>query len=604
MKKKFLIHFIFYIFFIKNSLAETKSLYWGDTHVHTNNSVDSYEAGVTNADIDSAYRYAKGLPILHPVTKMKIQIDRPLDFLVIADHAELLRLQKDLEERNPYLLNTESGKRLLKILEKNPETIFDEIVAIDLEEKNLEILEDLYTSSVRIPAWDKQIDAAERYNEPGYFSAFIGWEYTGNIQGKTAHRVVLTPADGVKAKNFLPFTQYDSRHPEDLWKFLSETKKELGIDFLAIPHNSNLSSGIAFDTIDSYGEPLTPAYAASRMTWEKVAEITQYKGTSETHPKLSPNDEFANHEIRDKLFEGDTVKGLEGSYLRSGLLRGLQLEENLKKNPYQFGFIGSTDTHTGLSSVSESNFLGKTGLDILPNQRIKQSLGLMSAWSVSASGRAAVWARENTRKAIFEALISKETYATTGPRIVLQIFGGFNFKDGDDKRENFSEYGYEIGVPMGSEVFSDFNDTDKRFGLIIKARKDPIGANLDRIQVIKGWNSNGQIQEKIFNVAWSDDRSLNSRNQLPILKSTVDIDTATYGNEIGSDSLSSTWFDPEFNPHESSFYYVRVLEIPTPRHHLFDLTALQKEKIELINSDQIQERAYSSPIWYKPLHKE
>lgn len=582
-------------------LAQNTQLYWGDTHLHTSNSTDAFENGQTNADLETAYRFARGLPIIHPATGQRVQVDRALDFLVVADHAELLGLANRLNENDPVITDKPVGKRLRSMLEDNPSALWGVQISISLSDNNQDVLEQLHVPDVIQGAWNTQIEAADKHNSPHEFTALIGWEWSSSTNNINLHRVIFTPDNGDIAKTFLPFSSYDSDRPEDLWAWLDKTNAETGARLLAIPHNSNISDGLMFSDTDSLGEPMTVADARSRQRWEPVMEVTQYKGTSEVHPVLAPTDEFANFELREFLFNSAPAKPASGSYARSALKTGLALEDRLGLNPYKFGMIGSTDSHTGMVSVEENNFMGKTGLDFLPSQRPDKALTLMSAWEVSASGLAAVWATENTRDGIFNAFQKKEVYSTSGPRISLRVFGGFDFSNVDTEQSDIASEGYRLGVPMGSDLTAA--PQNKPLSLLIEAMGDSQGANLDRIQVIKGWqDNNGSLQERVFNVRWAGERSLDSNGNLAAVGNTVDINSASYSNSIGSPRLAVVWQDPEFNPDLRAFYYVRVLEIPTPRHHIYDAVALgiDPETANPSRPSTIQDRAWSSPIWYTP----
>jgi hypothetical protein len=418
--------------------------------------------------------------------------------------------------------------------------------------------------------------------------------------GKNLHRCVLSDADGAAARQFAPYSNYESIRPEDLWSFLEQTKKRTGVDFLAIPHNSNLSGGLMFDMVDSDGHPLSAQYARTRVQWEPLVEVTQTKGTSEVRPELAPSDEFAEFEIRRKLLAGAPTPPSEADYVRSALLRGLVFRNRIGVNPYELGLIGGTDSHTGLSSVQESNFMGKLAVDeLLRERQHPTSPTVFPAWEMSASGRTAVWATENTRKGIFAALKRRETYATTGTRITLRVFGGYAFQPRDAAKKDIEAIGYRNGVPMGGELTEA--PKDKSPTLLIVAAKDPLSGNLDRIQVIKGWvDANGNPQQHIYDVAWSGDRRPGADGKVPAVGNTVDVKTAQYTNSIGAIQLSTVWRDPDFKRTQPAFYYVRVLEIPTPRHTLYDAVALGIDVSETHEPATIQERAYSSPIWYTP----
>jgi hypothetical protein len=571
-------------------------LFWGDTHLHTSNSSDAYSTGNFNADPDTAYRFAKGMPVLHPSLRTRVHILRPLDFLVVSDHAEQLALPAEAMRDNPLITSTEWGKALRTALQQNPATGLRGLSPANREAMN----RDVATPAFRQGTWAGQVDAAERHNNPGVFTTFSGWEWTVHPGGKNLHRVVFTSADGATAKKFLPFTANDSQKPEDLWAWMEKTKKDLGADFIAIPHNSNLSGGLMFDMVDSAGRPINSEYARMRIRWEPVMEVTQMKGTSEVHPELSPNDEFAEFEIRRKLLAGAATPSNKADYARSALLRGLEIEQQVGTNPYKFGMIGAGDSHTGLSSSEENDFLGKLANDSLPSQRTpRPNPVIFPAWEMGSGGIAGVWATANTREALMAAFKRKEVYATTGPRIELRVFGGFTFVADDAKAKDIASVGYGKGIPMGGDLTNA--PRGKAPSFLIHAVKDPVSGNLDRVQVIKGWlDKAGATHEKIFNVVWSGDRKIGADGKLPAVGSTVDLKVPSYKNTIGAAQLATVWTDPEFDPAQRAFYYMRVLEIPTPRHSVYDAVALQMDPKDTKQAVTIQERAYSSPIWYTP----
>jgi hypothetical protein len=576
--------------------AQTTQLLWGDTHLHTSNSLDAFQTGNFNADPDTAFRFAKGLPVLHSSLKIKVHILRPLDFLVVSDHAEQMALQAETLKGNPLIMETTWGKNLQASLKQNPAGGMRGLSQADVQQRN----RDMETTAIRQNIWGKQVDAAERNNEPGKFTAFIGWEWTVHPGGKNLHRVVFTTANAETARKFLPFTANDSQKPEDLWAWLDKTRRETGAEFIAIPHNSNLSGGLMFDMVDSAGRPMTAEYARMRIRWEPVMEVTQAKGTSEVHPELSPNDEFAEFEIRRKLLAGAPTPSNKADYARSALLRGLEIEQSVGVNPYKFGMIGASDSHTGLSSVEETDFWGKLVVDSLPQDRYKPAAPVIfPAWEMSAGGIAGVWSTANTREAIAAAFTRKEVYATTGPRIALRVFGGFSFVAADANARDIATVGYSKGIPMGGDLSNA--PKGKAPSLLIHAVKDPISGNLDRVQVIKGWlDAAGQTHEHIYDVVWSGNRKIDAKGKLPAIGNTVDVKSAKYTNTIGAAQLATVWTDPDFNPAQRAFYYVRVIEIPTPRHSLYDAVALGIDVKETGQPATIQERAYSSPIWYTP----
>ena len=576
--------------------------YWGDTHVHTTYSMDAFMFG-TNIDPSAAYRFARGVPVIQPVTGAWIQIRRPLDFIVISDHAEMLGVAAGVATEDPLISSTSTGQKYIQwFKEGRLGEIYSDFIRALVGSNDTDVNDNRIKKSI----WSRVADAADLNNLPGKFTAFTGWEWTSNTNGANLHRVVFTPTDASTAKQFTPYSAFDSDKPEDLWKWLTKTRKETGADFVAIPHNSNVSKGKMFDMADSEGRPISAEYARNRMMWEVAAEVTQIKGTSETHPALSPTDEFAGFELFTTLLQGrkDGVKELakasEADYLRSALKRGMEIQQKTGVNPYKVGLIGSSDTHTGLVSSDEDEFYGKSVIDMLPADKGKEFPGVpTNGWEMSASGLAAVWATENTREAIFAAFKRREVYATTGPRITLRFFGGFGFNTEDASAADIASVGYARGVPMGGDLLRAPKGKVPSF--LVHAVRDPIGANLDRVQIIKGWvDAGGKAQERIYDVAWSGNRAMDVNGKLEAVGNTVDTESVRYSNSIGSPQLSRVWVDPDFNPSETAFYYVRVLQIPTPRSSLYDAKALQIDHAETGQPASIQERAYSSPIWYNP----
>ena len=581
--------------------ANSRTLLWGDTHLHTKYSGDAYALENRSLSPEDAFRFAKGEPVIHPYTKTRVQLETPLDFLVVSDHAEYMGVFQLVESRDPILRESKIGNTLLANAERNDQAASFYAVAKSLNEKNP--YHELLTSEIRTPVWEKIIGAAEAANDPGQFTAFIGWEWSSLPNGSNLHRVVFTPDGEDKAKDFLPFSSLVDDRPEGLWNWLAKQNEENGTRFVAIPHNSNISTGLMFDDVMSDGDPINESYAKMRMEWEPVVEMVQVKGASETHPSLSPNDEFAGFEIFEHVmsFNGDTDRGDAdaGSYVRSGLTRGLEIEAKTGANPYKFGMIGSTDSHTGLATAEEDNFWGKYGIDGSPLHKTDVQLtpGARGV-DMGAQGLAAVWADENSRDAIYEAFKRKEVYATSGPRIALRFFGGWEFKNKHAKKKDLAEIGYENGVPMGGDLTAAPDGEAPRF--LVRAVHDPMSAYLDRVQIVKGWiDADGMPHEKIYNIAMSDDREVNENGGVEAVGDTVDRGTASFENSVGAPELSAVWEDPAFNPNERAFYYVRVLEIPTPRHTLMDAVATRTDHPEGY-PEVIQERAYSSPIWYTP----
>lgn len=580
------------------ALAQDEThLYWGDVHLHSNYSTDAYATGNLSVTPDLAYRYARGIPILHPSLGTKVQLRRPLDFLAVTDHAINLGIDVMLEEHAAVLEATEWGRELIARREAGEWQSF--MRSSPRGPDRQAVMEQVFSPEVRRTAWGREIDAAEQNYLPGEFTTLFGWEWTAAPGGKNLHRVVITNADAEAARRFIPLSNYDTLRPEELWSYLEETSAEAGADFVAIPHNSNISGGLMFDEVDSDGRPITAQYARERMRWESVVEITQTKGTSEVRPELAPTDEFAEFEIRRKLLAGMPTPPDAADYARSALLRGIGFQRSIGANPYKFGVIGSSDNHVGMASLDENDFTGKLAVATLPRDRLAPNQPIFPAWEMSASGYAAVWATENTREAIFAAFKRKEVYATTGTRIGLRFFGGFSFRAADARAADIGEVGYRKGVPMGGDLTAAPRGQAPTF--LVHAAMDPLSGHLDRIQIVKGWvDAAGGTQERIYDVAWSGDREPQPDGKLPAVGNTVDIATATFSNTIGAPQLATVWKDPDFDPAQRAFYYARVLEIPTPRHSLYDAVALGVDVSETGQVATIQERAYSSPIWYTP----
>ena len=602
-----------------------KNVYFGDTHLHSSYSFDAFLNNNHSADPDTAYRWAKGQPVIHPYNRARVQIDTPLDFLVVSDHAEMLGVMRAVHEDNFikedlgwignikrwysfWLMNraidSNTGLQFFsQFLPQNPtiEGHSDPVQHPDNNISDLAIFGD--TSKTSTLAWHDIVETAERHNDPGIFTSLLGWEWSSIPMGANLHRIVISPDGAEKGKQFLPYGSDQSQYPEDLWQWLDETQKQTGARFLAIPHNSNISKGYMFDDTTLRGEPITAEYARRRMQWEPVVEATQIKGDSETRSDFSPEDEFADFENYDYYIQvglKNDYKASAADYIRPALKRGLSIGQQVGVNPYKFGLIGSTDAHTGLSTSEEGNFWGKMASDSTPETKERLGAKIRSnGWNMSASGIAAVWAEENTREAIYAAFKRKEVYATSGPRLRVQMFAGWDFPEGAESSESFSAIGSQFGVPMGGDLTAGDND-GKAPVFLLRAVKDPLGANLDRLQVVKGWiDSAGQQQEKVYNVAWSDDRQLDASGNLSPVGNTVDLSSGRYDNSIGQPEFSLRWTDPDFGPQQSAFYYVRVLQIPTPRNGLLDSLALELDEPPR-GAKTIQERAYSSPIWYQP----
>ena len=606
--------------------AQDRALLFGDTHLHTSYSLDAYLNGNQTADPDTAYRFARGMPVIHPFGRNRVQIETPLDFLVVSDHAELMGVVRAAHEGTDEfedlgwwgnLKRWVMLKGMLWAVEKGtggsvlnsylPRRAHlagrDPVAHASLTGSRPNPFGD--TSAIETTAWHEIIAAAEAYNSPGEFTSFMGWEWSSIPAGANLHRIVLTPDGGDIARRFTPFGSDQSEYPMDLWQWMEKTQAETGARFISMPHNSNVSKGYMYDRKTLKQEPISTEYAERRMRWEPVSEVTQIKGDSESHPLLSPDDEFADFETFAYNLQGEweEYRPSEADYIRSALKIGLEIERSVGVNPYQFGVIGSTDAHTGLSSAEEANFWGKFARDALPETKTTDDLlgaSGSNGWSMAAAGLAAVWADSNTREDIFAALHRKEVYATTGTRLKVRVFGGWDFVEGDVQSNDFAKVGYERGVPMGGELMLPVDGDAEAPRFMVRTEKDPKGANLDRIQIVKGWlDSVGVSHERVYNVSWSGERQLDEKGGLPPVGSTVDNTTGEYENSIGAAVLYGLWVDPDFDASQSAFYYVRVLEIPTPRHSLLDHIALNSV-VPLEGPATIQERAYTSPIWLVP----
>ncbi len=591
--------------------AIPNQVYWGDTHLHTSYSMDAGAFGARMGPED-AYRFARGEEV-DSATAGRARLARPLDFLVVADHSDNMGWFPDLFSGSPRLLADPTGREWYnKVREgKGMEVALAVIDSFSRGEFPEAMMYYPHTKPYK-EAWGRTIDAAEKYNDPGQFTAFIGYEWTSQVPpGQNLHRVVIYRDNGDKASQTVPATTYPpygSTDPEYLWKLLQEYEDKTGGDVLAIAHNGNLSNGLMFPVINPVdNRPLTKEYADTRARWEPLYEVTQIKGDGEAHPFLSPNDEFADFGTWDKgnlnLSALKEDEMLQREYARSGLQLGLSLEEKLGTNPYKFGMIGSTDSHTAMATADDDNFFGKhAGSEPSPDRLHHPfakfgDLEILN-WETLASGYAAVWAPENTRKALFDAMERKETYATTGPRMLVRFFGGWDFTSADANTRQPAVTGYKKGVTMGGDLSQAPSDASPSF--LVAALKDPIGGNLDRVQIIKGWKDGDDLKERVYDIAVSDGRTIGSdgRCKTPV-GNTVDVANATWTNTIGDSEFVAVWKDPDFDADQRAFYYVRVLEIPTPRW-----TAYDAKYYGLDVPDEVpmttQERAYTSPIWYTP----
>jgi hypothetical protein len=583
-------------------------VFFGDTHVHTAYSADAGMVGNTLGP-EEAYRFARGETVTSS-TGLPARLQRPLDFLVVADHAENIGLAPLLAAKDPELLATELGRKLSASLDAG-----DLPGAFRMWSDSKNTGKDALASNPKIyeNAWKTITSAAEKYNKPGVFTAFIGYEWTSGPGGRNLHRNVIFRGGKEKADTIIPFSNFDSSDPEDLWKWLAKYEENTGERLLSIPHNGNLSNGMMFDDVTlTTKKPLDKDYAERRARWEPLYEVTQMKGDGEAHPMLSPTDEFADFETWDKGSLGREAKEPEmipREYAREALKRGLAYEAKLGVNPFKFGMLGSTDAHTSLSTTTEDNFFGKVAVleptaDPIRFEEIIGGIGgERRAWQfarqTSASGLAAVWSRDNTREALWDAMARKEVFATTGTRMRVRVFGGFDFTADDLQRSDFAAHGYGAGVPMGGDLAKA--PDGKAPGFLVQAIRDPDGANLDRVQIVKGWlDGDSKTQERIYDIAVSDGRAIgpDGRCKEPV-GNTVNVEEATYTNAIGNAVMGAYWKDPEFDPALKAFYYVRVLEIPTPRWTTYDAKFFGVKRPDDVPAS-IQERAYTSPIWYNP----
>jgi hypothetical protein len=585
--------------------------FFGDTHLHTSFSMDAGAFGARLGPRD-AYRFARGEEVTAS-SNQPVKLSRPLDFLVVADHSDNMGFFPDLFAGKPELLANPTSKKWYEMIQagKGAEAAIEIIVSFSHGTFPKEIMYFPGTRAYR-NAWLETIKAAEDYNDPGHFTAFIGYEWTSNTGGNNLHRNVILRDNGDKASQVDPYTvypPYGSDNPVELWKWMDTYQKKTGGSVLAIAHNGNLSNGEMFPIVEAFGKKLDREYAETRLKWERLYEATQTKGDGESHPFLSPNDEFADFETWDKgNLDGSIAKKkemLEFEYVRSALKNGLLLEQKLGVNPYKFGLVGSSDAHTGLSAMEEDNFFGKTTPQEPSPKRLSETFinnpqtGVkIMDWEVASAGYAAVWATENTREALWDAMERRETYATTGTRMIVRFFGGWDFEPNDANNRMPAEIGYTKGVPMGGDLREA--PSGKTATFLVAALKDPIGANLDRIQIVKGWlDASGKLQEKVYDVAWSDNRKPGADGKLPSVGNTVDVKNATWTNTIGDPELIAVWKDPQFDPKQRAFYYTRVIEIPTPRWTAYDakrfgVTPLPGTRMT------VSERAYTSPIWYTP----
>ena len=585
---------------------------WGDTHLHTGLSMDAGLFGC-RLGLDEAYRFARGEEVMAS-SGQPVRLSRPLDWLVIADHSDGMGLFNDLAAGKPSLIKFDQAKSWYAGLqaggEASAEAALNLIQTFSQGKINPEMMAEYSPGGATYASiWEKVVDAAERFNDPGHFTAFIGFEWTSLDAGNNLHRNVIFREGAEKAGRVVPYTTQapvGSTDPLKLYEYLENYEATTGGSALALAHNGNLSNGIMFPVDAQFtGRKLDKLYVESRARWEPMYEVTQIKGDGETHPFLSPDDAFADYETWDvgnlDLSAAKTEDMLQYEYAREALKNGLLLEKRLGTNPYKFGLIGSTDSHTGLVAIEEENFFGKaTNAEPSPRRMshpfAETENGAFEGYELVASGYTAVWAEENSRASIWDAMKRKEVYGTTGPRILVRFFGGWDFIKEDLNSRQPAFRGYQKGVPMGGDL--EGQGTAPTF--MVYALRDVIGANLDRIQIIKGWlDETGATHEKVYDVAWSTGREPDANGVLPPVGNTVDIEAANWSNTIGASELGAVWTDPDFDPKQSAFYYARVLEIPTPRWVVYDAFRYEIPIPEGAETTH-QERAYTAPIWYTP----
>jgi hypothetical protein len=578
--------------FVDRSLPDR--VLWGDTHVHTSYSLDAGFFGNT-LDPQQAFRFARGETVVASNGE-RAKLLRPLDWLVVADHGVYYGLADLLAKGDPAILGDPVGKRWYQGLNGTPEEgmqTFRE--ALSSVQRNEQLIKN---PAVMRTVWERAVGFADEYNEPGNFTTINGYEWSSNPTGYNLHRVVMFRDGAEKVTQIVPFSAFDSENVEDLWAFMQGYEEKTGGSVLAIPHNGNWSNGRMFSLQRANGRSINSEYAQARSRWEPVYEATQIKGDGEAHPKLSPNDEFADYGTWDKGNIGGVEKKtpdmLPYEYARSALKLGLEQEQKLGVNPFKFGMVGSTDAHTSLATTREDNFFGKNPsseptADRWEHVFMKGESGDDTTYynyETLASGLAAVWVRENTREAIWDAFKRKEVYATTGSRMTVRIFAGWDFRADEVERHDFAERGYRGGVPMGGDLSNAPEGKTPSF--LIRALRDPDNANLDRVQVIKGWiESNGETRELIYDVACSDGREIVERRCNGDVGSTVNVAAASYTNTIGDPLLTAHWEDPDFDPSQRAFYYVRVLEIPKPRWTAYDA----------VYFEPIRRRSGTRPDW-------
>ena len=588
---------------LEATAGNATNVYWGDTHLHTNLSMDAGLFG-NRIGLDEAYKFAKGEEVTASIG-IKAKLSRPLDFLVVADHSDGMGLFQAIDAGDEWVMKTAQGKRWNSLIHSGEGGVaaLELIKAFSNTKMEMNPNDPILQKSV----WGMTVEAAEKYNDSGKFTAFIGYEWTSLDKGNNLHRVIIYRDDADKTLGQIPaVTNALSPDPETLWPQLESYEKSTGGKVLAIAHNGNLSNGIMFAETRMNGEAFDEAYVKNRIKWEPLYEATQIKGDGEAHPFLSPNDEFADFENWDfgnlDLSVKKTNDMLAGEYTRSALKLGLKYKNKLGTNPFKFGLIGSTDSHTSLATADDNNFFGKaTNVEPSPERWkhpfVTSDVGVIMTWQTVASGYAAIWARENTRESLWDAMKRKETYATTGPRMSVRFFGGFDFSEAD-LNGDYVANGYAKGVPMGGDLKKNGS---KAPSFMVQALMDPEGGSLDRIQIVKGWANGDDTQgEQVYDIKWSGDRVIGDNGKVPAVANTVNLEDASWDNATGATELKAVWTDPDFDPALEAFYYVRVIEIPTPRWTLYDKLRFDIKDMDKEVPMTAQQRAYTSPIWYSP----
>jgi len=592
--------FLSVLFFVQPLYAEDdpakRQAFYGETHLHTSWSFDAYIFGDTKATPADAYDYAKGKPLKHALG-YEMKITTPLDWMGVTDHSEYVGIIQAANTPGSDLSKTELGKKLVVKDKSDIQRIYLMLGQTMIDNKPIpELVAPALASSI----WDKNNAMANAANEPGKFTAFNSYEWTSTPDNANMHRNIFYRDSAHLSK--MPFSSFDSQAPEDLWAWMDEQRAQ-GIELLAISHNGNVSDGLMYPSeVDFKGRPIDKAWADSRMRNERLTEIKQIKGQSETHPLLSPNDEFANYEVMSYLL-GDpqgVFPKIPGGYVRDALRTGIAMQDANGYNPYKTGIVAGSDSHNAAAPYRQDNYFGGHAME---DGGLKERMeGHIFAGGdirlMNPAGLTAIWAEENTRASLFDGMQRRETFGTSGPRLKVRFFGGWNYNDKSVDGRDWVEKAYAGGVPMGSDLPAAKAGAAPSF--VVWALKDPTSGNLDRVQIVKGWAKDGQSFEKIYNVVWAGDRKPDPlTGKLPPVGSTVDLEKATYENSIGKTELKTVWTDPDFDPALDAFYYVRVLEIPTPRW-----TTIQAKELGIALPANlpatVQERAWSSPIWYTP----